>query len=259
MLFNERQQQIIEFTNKRGTIKVSELSTLLNVSPETIRYDLRKLENAKKLYRVHGSSCSISLIHDEIPYFEREITNVEDKTAIAREAVKYINEGEKIILDSSSTSWFVAKQLPNVCLTVLTNSLRVANELVLKDKIEVVLVGGILLRSSVCFIGQGVQTALSAYQVNKAFISSQGIKYGWGLSEANESAVLVKREMMNIADKTIVLMDKSKFGISDFVQVAPLDKIDLIITNADIPGNYIAQLKEHAEKVKKAAADVTAH
>ena len=248
MLASQRHKQIIELVNSRNSIKVKELSSICNVSTETIRQDLKKLENEKKIYRVHGGACSLNDGQKEVPYYEREIFNVSNKIEIAKEAAKLVDPYEQIILDSSSTSWFLSKELPNIPITVLTNSLRIANEFISKDRVQVVLVGGTLLRSSLCFVGQATQFALSRYKINKAFISSK-IQYDFGISEPNELAVLVKRKMISISDKVILLVDNSKFGVSDLIQVANLDRINKIITDSDITKEKIDELKEHADKV----------
>jgi len=252
MLSNERQQQICEFINVRGTVKVNDLSDLFHVSTETIRQDLNKLEIDKKIQRVHGGACSMQSSQIEPPYYEREVLNVPEKTAIANEAINMIEPNEQIILDASTTCWYLAKQLPNIPLTVLTNSFRVTSELVNKDKIDVVMIAGILFRRSLCFVGRTSQTLLGMYHVNKAFISAKGLHYENGISDAYEAIVLVKQEMINIAKKTILLADNTKFGKSDFMQIAGLERIDTIITDMNTSDEQIGQLKEHAHKVIKA-------
>lgn len=130
MLVAERQKKIIELVNKQHSIRVTELSNLFGVTEETARRDLKKLEQEMKLVRSHGGAVRVDQQDSvESPYFEREVTNIAEKTKIADEAIKKILEGDKIILDASSTAWYVAKKLPNKSLTVLTNSIKVAMEI----------------------------------------------------------------------------------------------------------------------------------
>ncbi len=252
MLANERQSRILEWLDSRDTIKVSELGDLLGGSTETVRQDLNKLESAGRVKRVHGGVCSITIQSDE-PYYEREILNVDSKTEIAKEAVHHIEPYEQIILDASSTCLFVAKHLQNIPLTVLTNSLRIAYELSGKDRIDVVLLGGSLLRRSMSFIGQSTHKMVDMYRVGKAFISSKGVHYQHGISEANEPTALVKQRMMQIAKETILLVDHSKFGKSSLIQIDGLDSINKIITDSRTAQEDIIELREHASKVIKSS------
>lgn len=248
MLANQRHQEILELIRARKYVEVRELSEICKVSTETIRQDLRKLEEEKKLMRVHGGARLYTDRQIEIPYYIREYANTDLKTEIAAEAVNLIRPGEQIILDSSSTCLFLAHALPNLPLTVLTNSIRIAEALVEKDKIQVVVVGGVMLRSSLSFVGMMAQKCLENYKVNKFFLCGK-VDYSFGISEPNESAVLVKQNMMKIADEIIVLADHHKFGGIDFMQILPLSKVDHIITDAHISAKALASLHEYSSRV----------
>lgn len=248
MLANQRHQEILEMISVRKFVEVRELSEICQVSTETIRQDLRKLEDEKKLMRVHGGARPYTDQQIEVPYYIRECAYTDLKKEIANEAVKLIHSGEQIILDSSSTSLFLAHALPNIQLTVLTNSIRIAEALVEKDKIQVVVVGGVMLRSSLSFVGMMTQKCLENYKVNKLFLCGK-VDYSFGISEPNESAVLAKQNMMKISDEIIVLADHHKFGEIDFMQILPLSKVDHIITDSQISAETIASLHEYGERV----------
>lgn len=248
MLANQRHQEILDLISSRKYVEVKELSDICKVSTETIRQDLKKLEEEKKLLRVHGGARLTSSEQHEIPYYVREYANVDLKTEIANEAVKLIQPGEQIILDSSSTSLFLAHALPDQPITVLTNSLRIAEALATKEKIQVVVVGGVMLRSSLSFVGLMTQKSLANYKVNKFFLCGK-VDYNFGISEPNESAVLAKQHMMAISDEIIVLADHHKFGKVDFMQILPLREVDRIITDSQISQQSVSALKEYANRV----------
>jgi DeoR/GlpR family transcriptional regulator of sugar metabolism len=248
MLVAERHQKILDILDQRGSIRVSELSHILGVTEETIRRDLGKLEGEGKLLRSHGGAVKIQ-VDQEIPYFKREKQHVEEKIAIAKEAVKYVNSGERIILDASTTAWFMAKNLPDIPLTVLTNSIKVATELANKEKINVISTGGILLPKSLSFVGPLAEQSLNMYRVNKAFISCKGLDFSFGISDSNELGALVKRKMISIADTTFLLIDHSKFGVHAFIHLADLKNIDRIITDSKTDQTYIEELKEYSVDV----------
>ncbi len=138
MLVAERYDKIVSLVNERGSIRVSELSELCGVTEETIRRDLDRLEQQGKLRRSHGGAVSVKETQAETPYFEREVMHQEEKKRIAKAAVARIEPHDRIALDASSTAWYMASILPDVPLTVLTNSIKVALELSSKEKIEVI-------------------------------------------------------------------------------------------------------------------------
>ncbi|UPT59435.1 DeoR family transcriptional regulator [Geobacillus thermoleovorans] len=243
MLAAERQQKIVEIVNERLSVRVSELSKLFSVTEETIRRDLEKLEKENKLKRSHGGAISIR--HEsEIDFSEREITNAAEKKAIAQEAVKFIKSGDRIILDASTTAWYLAKALPDIPLTVLTNSIKVAIELSKKEKIQVISTGGMLSPRSLSYVGPLAERSLETYHVDKAFLSCKGIHLESGLSESNEWQALLKKKMMSIADQVILMADSSKFGVRTFVHMADLDCIHHLITDDQIGHESVHKLQE---------------
>lgn len=240
----ERQRKIVELVNERLSIRVSELSDVFNVTEETIRRDLERLEKEELLRRSHGGAVSIEKNNTETPYTEREILNSTEKKVIALEGVKLINPGDQIVLDASTTAWFMAKELEDMPLTVITNSIKVAIELSKKEHVKVISTGGMLLPKSLSYAGPLAERSLDKYFVNKAFISCKGVHLDEGLSDSNEWQALLKKKMLQIADKTILLADSSKFGVRTFVQIAKINQIDEIITDSKLSGDYINELNE---------------
>ncbi|MEB3103568.1 DeoR/GlpR family DNA-binding transcription regulator [Ferviditalea candida] len=244
MLVAERWQKIVQLVNDRGSIRVTELSELCNVTEETIRRDLDKLESEGKLVRSHGGAVSVKEAQLEIPFPERETTNAELKRMIAQEAVRHIQENDRILLDASSTAWYMAKSLPDIPLIVLTNSIKVAMELSMKEKVQVISTGGQLSPRSLSYVGPLAERSLDLYHVEKAFLSCKGIHMQRGISESNELQALVKRKMISIADEVYVLADFSKFGIQSLTQVEGLNKITHLITDQNTKKEYVEQLRD---------------
>lgn len=242
MLVAERRKKILELVNQKGSVRVNELSELFSVTEETIRRDLDVLESQNKLRRSHGGAVKIQDL--EIPYFEREITNVEEKKAIAKLAIQWIQSGDRIILDASTTAWYMAKIMPNIDVTVLTNSIKVALELSEKDKVNVISTGGQLSPRSLSFVGPLAEKSLQQYHVNKAFLSCQGIHPSRGISESNELQALVKRKMIEIADEVNLMVDFSKFGVQAFAHSGELHQVDRLITDAKTKEHHLQPLRE---------------
>jgi len=249
MLAAERLQKIVELVGKEGSIRNSELSLLFQVTEETIRRDLYKLEQEGKLLRSHGGAVSIKELHMETPIDIREITNVKEKQLIAVEAVKHIKQMDRIVLDASTTAWYMAKMMPDIEMTVLTNSIKVAIELSAKEKVQVISTGGMLSRKSLSYVGPLAERSLDSYHVDKAFISSKGAHMERGISEANELQALIKKKMISIADRTYLLCDYSKFGVQHFTQIADWSQIHHVVTNGKAKREYIESLKRMAVEV----------
>lgn len=245
MLVAERYEKIVSLVNDRGSIRVSLLSELCNVTEETIRRDLDRLEQAGRLRRSHGGAVSIKDMtqHPEIPYSVREIMNADEKKRIALEAIKRIAPKDRILLDASSTTWYMAADVPDVALTVLTNSIKVATELSNKEKIEVISTGGILAHRSLSYVGPLAERSLDAYHVDKVFLSCKGVHLDRGISESNELQARIKERMIGMADEVILLVDSSKFGVQAFTHVADLSAVHVIITDRNMPTDTIEQLE----------------
>ncbi|MGE6718040.1 DeoR/GlpR family DNA-binding transcription regulator [Peribacillus frigoritolerans] len=234
MLVAQRHQKIVELVNERSSIRVTELSEIFSVTEETIRRDLEKLEKETKLKRSHGGAVSLQEDDSEIHFSERVITNVNEKKVIAYEAAKRIVEGDRIILDASTTAWYMSKALPNIPLTVITNSTKVVMELSKKEKIEVISTGGRLLSKSLSFVGPIAEKSLTMYHVNKTFLSCKGFHLEEGLSDSNEGQALLKKKMIERSDAVILMVDSSKFGKKAFSLIVPPSEVDEVITDKEI-------------------------
>lgn len=249
MLVAERYEKIVQLVSERGSMRVSELSELCEVTEETIRRDLDRLEQAGRLRRSHGGAVSIKDQQPEIPYFEREVIHAEEKRRIAQEAIKWIQPRDRILLDASTTAWYMASYVPDIPLTVLTNSIKVAMELSGKEKIEVIASGGILAHRSLSYVGPLAERSLEAYHVDKVFLSCKGVHLERGISESSELQARVKQTMIGISDQTILLADSSKFGVQAFTHVADLDQVDHLITDVGLQDEIKERLKELSVKI----------
>ncbi|MEW4369483.1 DeoR/GlpR family DNA-binding transcription regulator [Paenibacillus kandeliae] len=249
MLVAERYDMIIKLVNEKGSMRVTELSERCQVTEETIRRDLDRLERQGMLKRSHGGAVSVKDEQPETPFSEREIIHAEEKRRIAEEAVKRIQPNDRILLDASTTAWYMAASLPDIPLTVLTNSIRVATQLSNREKIQVISTGGQLVQRSLSFVGPLAERSLDTYYVNTLFLSCQGVHLERGVSESNELQGRVKQKMVGMADRVILLADASKFGVQAFAHVMNLDEVDELITDQRLPSETVRLLEEHDIRV----------
>ncbi|SDN19869.1 transcriptional regulator, DeoR family [Paenibacillus sp. yr247] len=249
MLVAERWQRIVQLVNERGSIRVTELSELCQVTEETIRRDLDRLESEGKLMRSHGGAVSVREAQTEVPFKERETAHADFKNSIAKEAVSHIREHDRIILDASTTAWFMAKLIPDMPLTIITNSMKVALEVSGKEKIQVISTGGLLSPKSLSYVGPLAERSLDMYHVHKLFLSCKGVHIQRGISESSELQALIKRKMISIADETYLLADHSKFGMQSLTQVAGWTEIKHLITDGQTNKDDVNLIREKGVSV----------
>ncbi|SDK02664.1 transcriptional regulator, DeoR family [Paenibacillus sp. OK060] len=246
MLAAERYDRIVEMVNVKGSMRVSELSEHCRVTEETIRRDLDRLEQAGRLRRSHGGAVSVKEEQPEIPYRVRETTHAEEKKRIAQSALSMIRPGDRILLDASTTAGYMAANMPDMPLTVLTNSIQVATELSSRDKIEVISTGGQLAQRSLSFVGPLAERSLETYHVDKLFLSCKGVHLeGGGISESNELQARLKQKMVGISDQVILLADTSKFGVRAFARVTGLNAVHAVITDQSLGDDLIERLNSY--------------
>ncbi|WP_026962858.1 DeoR/GlpR family DNA-binding transcription regulator [Alicyclobacillus herbarius] len=243
MLMADRHRKIVELVEREGSVRVSELSELFQVTEETIRRDLDKLEAEGKILRTHGGAVRSDEPGLEIPVSEREIERIEQKRAIAAKAIEWVEPGDQIILDASTTAWQMAKILPDIPLIVVTNSVKVIMELAGKDNIQVISVGGNLAARSLSFVGPLAERSLDNYHVRKLFMSCGGCHLDYGISEATEEQARVKAKMIANADDVILLVDSSKFQRRAFTQIAPVETADVVITDAEVDPGIVERME----------------
>ena len=241
----ERQQQILEKLKQDGAVSVSKLSTEFSVAEETIRRDLEKLEKQEKLLRTHGGAIPVDDNKYEPSLEKRKKINVEGKERVAVLAAQLISPGETIFLDASTTTYFIARELKKMKnVTVITNSIRIIDELAGYDNIKLISVGGKVSQNQ-SFIGTISEDIIKEYFfASKVFFSSKGITEDVGILESNELECGIKQKMIENSSKRYYLCDKSKIGRVGFVKLCGFDKINTIITDADLDLSFKTKLDE---------------
>ena len=218
-----------------GAVNIAELAEQLNVTPKTIRLDLRKMEEMELVERVHGGAILPQDSNGVFRIKSRRQTNLREKEAIAELALKYIESNDILILDGGSTPQIMAQRLDNIPITLLTNDLFVAGEVLNKHNITLYLTGGRLSdhrqEGVYTLFGRDAEAVLGKYQVNKLFLGVTALHFEQGLMVYSEDVAETKKDMIRAADQVICLLDYSKFHRQAFLPFAGLDEIDVIITD----------------------------
>jgi len=245
MLAIERKNEILGILQKEQRVLVSELSKKYDVTDETIRRDLEKLEREGYVKRTYGGAVLKQNTNVDMPLHIREKTHRNEKQVIAKLVSELIENGDRIMLDASSTSLLIAKELKNKKkLTVITNAVEVLIELAGQEGIQVISTGGTLNETSLSLVGNAAQKVLHGYHVDKAVFSCKGIDIAHGLTDTNELDSDIKNVMYSCADTAILAVDSSKFNQVSFVKTMRLKNGDILVTNQNLPEEWRTFLQE---------------
>ncbi|MCL4396609.1 MAG: DeoR/GlpR family DNA-binding transcription regulator [Chloroflexi bacterium] len=229
---SQRQRRIIEISQTQSTLSVPDIANLFSVSEMTIRRDLRQLDHAGLLRRIHGGAIADRGRSYEPAYMTRAGEQTKQKEAIGRYAAGLVAEGDSIVLDVGTTTLEIARCLAGMQnLTILTSSLRIANVLADSPGVRLIVTGGVLRSGEQSLVGHLAERALQDFHVDKALIGVGGIDPQNGLTEFNLEDSLVKRVIVEHAKKVIVATDSSKLGRTCLNSVAPLARVDVVVTD----------------------------
>lgn len=250
IMLNSRQEDILQFLLEENFAKVEVLANRFEVSIETIRRDLLRLENESYIKRVHGGAKIDNLRAKEKQYEDRTQRNFSEKKAIAREAAKFIHNGDTIVMNTGTSTLELAKLLQDrENLTVITNSVDVACVIVENEANKVYMPGGLLRKCGRGTSGEMCCEFLSRFQVDKAILSVGGISEKSGITEYHVDESAVVRKMVEIGSKVMVLCDYSKFNEVALNKICEYKDIDYIFTDWHTPVREILKCKERGIRV----------
>ena len=245
MLAVERRHAIFGILEENSSVTVTELSKRFNVSEETIRRDLTKMESAGLLQKTYGGAFLNTGMHLEIPVTMREHTYVEGKNIIGTISAQLIHNGDTIFLDASTTAVYLAEKiLDKKNLIVITNALKVAETLARAPGIKVICAGGTLRPRSLTLVGKAAETAIATYFADKAFICCDGVHRVHGVTDANEKEAEIRKQMMFQAESSILIADATKFNKTSFVHMADFGEFDVMITDREVSPEWRTALEE---------------
>ncbi|MFD5055248.1 DeoR/GlpR family DNA-binding transcription regulator [Streptomyces tendae] len=232
MFAAERRQLILEMVRANGAVSLRELARVVQTSEVTVRRDVRALEAEGLLDRRHGGAVLPGGFTRESGFPQKSHLATAEKTAIADLAAGLVDEGEAIVVGAGTTTQELARRLARVPgLTVVTNSLLVAQALAHANRVEVVMTGGTLRGSNYALVGSGAEQSLQGLRVSKAFLSGSGLTAERGLSTSNMLSASVDRALVQAAAEVVVLADHSKLGTDTMFQTVPTDVITRLVTD----------------------------
>lgn len=232
--------------------RVGDLAGELAVTEETVRRDLKILDEQGVILRTHGGAVrrddspalSPLPLASDVPFHQRRALMADAKRAIAREALRLISPGSTIALDGSTTAYELACLLDRTDLTVVTNSLIIASLLGSRPGPTVICVGGTLDRELLHFGGMIALDGLRLLHVDCFFCSCRGVDVSRGYSDPSEAAAHFKRQLIRLADKTVLLADSTKFNARAAVIFGEITDVDQLITDDGADNTVVKAIVE---------------
>lgn len=246
MLAIERRRNIIAKLNSSGKVIVAELAREFGVTEETIRRDLEKLDKEGLASKTYGGAVTKNNSALDLPYNVREGVNVEQKQRIADKLSEMIRDGERLMVDSSSTALYLIKKLKDKKdLTIITNSVKILLELADKPDWTVLSTGGVLKKGALSLNGSSAEKMINSYHVDTAICSCKGLDMTLGVTDSNENDSMIKQAMLNSAERCVLALDSEKFDKKSFVRICAVSDIDFIVTDSEPDDRWLAFCAEN--------------
>jgi DeoR family transcriptional regulator, ulaG and ulaABCDEF operon transcriptional repressor len=242
----ERWQLILTRLRDRGIVRVADLVGITGASVATLRRDLAKLEDSGQLRRVHGGAESVASGQTPLtaPSFDASQTlNADLKQAVAQGAANLCQDGDSIILNAGSTTWFMAQYLRQHRMQVLTNSFPIAQELIAHSMNRVVLPGGELYREAGIILSPFDEDAIQHFAASKMFMSCYSIT-PMGIIESDPLVARAEAKLLSRTENLIVVADSSKFEARGNMVVCPLTRVTTLVTDTGAPSHMVDHLRQ---------------
>ena len=228
----ERRSAILAELSSDGKVVVSDLSRKFGVTEETIRRDIEKLSREGLATKTYGGAVSNVSPSSDLPYNVRKRFNVELKQSVAEKVAAMIHDGDRIMLDASSTAIYVTRKIKSKKnITVITNSVEILLELADKTGWTILSTGGTLKEGSFSMVGVAAERMVREYHVDMCICSAKGIDGNMGITDSNEKDSQMKQAMFASADKKLLAIDSSKFDKISFIKVCDVGDVDIIVTD----------------------------
>ncbi|CAL9541654.1 MULTISPECIES: DeoR/GlpR family DNA-binding transcription regulator [Streptomyces] len=249
----ERQQEILRLARDGGRVDVLSLAEEFQVTAETIRRDLKALDRAGLVRRVHGGAIPVGRLDFEPDLAERESTAADEKDRIAKAALAELPAGGTVILDAGTTVARLAATIPlEASLTVVTHSLPIAARLADHPGIQLHLVGGRVRHRTRAAVDAWALRAYGEIRADALFVAANGFSAEHGLTTPDLAEAAVKRAAVGAARRVVLLADSGKHGQEHFARFGGLGDVDLLITDSGLSPDDAAAIERGGTEVVRA-------
>ncbi|MES2073489.1 MAG: DeoR/GlpR family DNA-binding transcription regulator [Pseudomonadota bacterium] len=249
MILNPRQRALLDAVRQRVTMSVEDLAQQLEVTPQTVRRDVKQMEEAKLLARYHGGVGLPSSV-ENIDYSQRQVLNSDAKRRIANAVAKQVPAGCSLLINIGTTTEEVARALAHhQGLHVVTNNLNVAAILADNPKCEVIVAGGVLRGRDRGIVGEATIDFIRQFKVDIGIIGISSIDEDGSLRDFDAREVKVAQTIIEQSREVWLVADQDKFGRKALVRMAHLSQIDCLFTDAKPPAAFAQVLQQAKVKV----------
>ncbi|WP_334073504.1 MULTISPECIES: DeoR/GlpR family DNA-binding transcription regulator [Paenibacillus] len=256
LTFEDRRTTILGQLDKEGKVHVHMLAKQLKVSTETVRRDLERLEKEGHLRKVYGGAVQMRAEQTEPPFLKRSLMQQREKREIGALAAALIKDGETVLLDNGTTTLEIMRAIKDRAqVTVITNSVPILNCALNEFRGRILFAGGEIDPRVQAATGPVVHRILDEFKANKAFISVGGVSLTDGVTDYDLEEAAVSRKMMQRAEESLIVADHTKFGVTTFAKICPLEEISVLLTDASCPQVWVKGLQERGVEVMTGGKD----
>jgi DeoR/GlpR family transcriptional regulator of sugar metabolism len=247
LLAEQRRRKILDLLEQKGQITVRDLVERFDVSAVTARADLDALASTGSAVRSHGGAVRQMEASQDYPLRFKETLHRGEKIRIGRAAAELVRPNEVIILDSGTTTAEVARHLKARKIqpvTIITNALNIASDLLDAQGISVMVIGGLMRPISCSFVGPQAENMLREFHADRLFLAVDGFDLEIGASTPDVFEAQLNGVMMRVAKEVNVVADSSKLGRRSVSRIGPLEKVHRLITDSRAPGEFVDALRK---------------
>ena len=253
MLAEQRRHQILLELQRIGQARTRQLAEFFAVSEVTIRSDLEIMDAKKQLIKTHGGAIAIPADSPAAAFEERMQRNFEAKRRIAQMAARQIIDNQSIVFDSGSTLLQVAMQMPPVNnVVVATTAMNIAQHLMYRPGLDVHMIGGRVFPSTVSTIVSDSDKVLGGLVAHQAFVGAHAIDHAFDVVDVSEDIARTKRNLVRMARRVVLVADSSKWDTGASSKAFSLSRVDLIITDSNMPHGIRNRLDKLGVEVRYA-------
>ncbi len=246
----QREERILDVLKRNDEAEIIGLSKALSVSEMTVRRDLDRLESDGRVRRTHGGAVLTERLAFDFDFAARRQAHRQIKREIAKKALELIRDGQRVILDTGTTTLELAHLLQDYKnLTVITPSLAVASKLQFSDRVQTILLGGVVRKGMPDLAGIAAETVLDMFSADIAFQGADGIGLDGAMYTADMQVAAIDKKIRSRSKKTYVLADSSKIGKTALTRHGFLNEVAGLITDRGISDKNKARLEERGTQV----------
>ncbi|MER7468067.1 DeoR/GlpR family DNA-binding transcription regulator [Streptomyces sp. NPDC097981] len=258
MTRKERWQTLLDLLVERGELEVEPAAGTLGVSAATIRRDLDQLAEQQLLVRTRGGAV-VHGVSYELPLRYRTSRRAAEKHRISEAVAELITPGEVVGLTGGTTTTEVARALagrPDLAagtpaLTVVTNALNIAGELVIRPQFKIVLTGGVARPQSYELTGPLAQQVLGQLTMDTAVVGVDAFDPADGAATRHEDEAAMNRLLCERARRVVIAADSSKLAVRAFARICPTEAVDVLVTDTGLPDPVAAEFEAAGVEVRR--------